>query len=159
LRAGLRREEKIILLDPLRGPEGPLFHRSCTARADIQPVEPKSGANWDPGPAVRVTKVPWGSNEYFRVLPASNRCKIGFGMGHPAIIRTGFASAEDAAEIYGVSLNRVKELRRLLRRVKTQASQKPTASARKRASVRSARKAKLAAKRASTSRKASRRAA
>jgi hypothetical protein len=80
-------------------------------------------------------------------------------MAHPAIIRTGFASAEDAAKIYGVSPNRVRELQRLLDPLKIKASKKRTASARKQSSVKTARKTKLAAKRAATSRRASRRAA
>lgn len=80
-------------------------------------------------------------------------------MAHQAVIRTGFASAEDAAKIYGVSPKRVKELRRLLRRLKIKATPEQTTSARKRSSVRTAKKAKAAAKRATTSRKASRRAA
>jgi len=80
-------------------------------------------------------------------------------MAHQAVIRTGFASAEDAAEIYGVSRKRVKELRTLLRRLKVRANSERTASARKQSSVRTAKKNKVAAKRAATSRKASRRAA
>jgi hypothetical protein len=35
-------------------------------------------------------------------------------MGHPAIIRTDFASAEDAAQIYGVSQSRVGTIQRAL---------------------------------------------
>jgi hypothetical protein len=35
-------------------------------------------------------------------------------MGHPAIIRTDFASAEDAAHIYGVSERRVGTIQRAL---------------------------------------------
>ena len=130
------------------------LYAECEIRKRIQ--------NWKASSSEGIalgTKVPVWHNEYFCVAAASNEGKITFAMSRQAIIRTGFASAEDAAEIYGVSLNRVKELRKLLRGVKTQASQKRTASAGKRSSVRSAGKAKPAAKRASTSRKASRRAA
>ena len=98
--------------------------------------------------------------------------KITFAMARQALIRTGFASAHDAAKIYGDSPKRVEELQRLLGPLKTKASEKRTASAgkkasvgkkanagKKKSSVRTARKTKLAAKRAATSRRASRHAA
>lgn len=79
-------------------------------------------------------------------------------MGHPAIIRTGFASAEDAAKIYGVSLNHVKELRKLLSQFKTEAHKRTGDARKQNVKMRAARRAKAAAKRMSGSRK-SRRAA
>jgi hypothetical protein len=76
-------------------------------------------------------------------------------MAHPAIIRTEFASAEDAAKIYGVSLNRVKELQKLLGQFKTEAQKKP-GTRKQNVKMRAGKRTKPAAMRISGSRKSRR---
>jgi hypothetical protein len=64
-------------------------------------------------------------------------------MAHPAIIRTEFASAEDAAEVYGVPESRVNTIRKALtkhqatihRKDSTGSIRKKTASQRKKRSA------------------------
>lgn len=55
-------------------------------------------------------------------------------MSRPALIRTDFASAEDAADAYGVPRSRVEFLRRALESGKRQATQARNGTGKKKAS-------------------------
>lgn len=80
-------------------------------------------------------------------------------MSQPATIRTKFASAEDAARVYGVPFQRVEELRRLLDKVKHQVTQQKSGKVRGKARSKSPSKARPAGTRKSGARRSARRAA